>query len=375
MEQQALRQAARAAYQQGQFVPAVQQQLALINAQMPEERNAVDFLMAALYLFHIPDATAAAGLLRHALSFFPEDARLHENLGVCLSRSGQYREALASFADAMRWGDETANVLDGMTYCYGQLGDTVQLRQCGEKVLRMKDQAVPVLAPVSRPAPPAFRPEGVNLICFSLFGDNPRYLDGAIENVEAARWLYPGWRCRFYCDESVPLAVREALQAAGGELVLKPLHRNHIEGLYWRFEVMGEPGVERFLVRDVDSVVSIRERLVVNEWLASDRHFHVMRDWFSHTDLILAGMWGGVGGLLPSLATLQAAFKPERVANRNQDQEFLGQMVWPRIRDSVLVHDRWFSNFAARPFPPGSELGGNRHVGQNAAVLRNAAKG
>lgn len=374
MEQQALRQAARAAYQQGEIVPAVQQQLALINAQTPGERNAVDFLMAALYLFHIPDATAAAGLLRHALGFFPDDARLHENLGVCLSRSGQYREALTSFAEAVRLGEETANVLDGMTYCYGQLDEVVQLRLCGEKVLRMKDLAVPAVAPAAWPVPPAFRPDGVNLICFSLFGDKPRYLDGARENVEAARWLYPGWRCRFYCDESVPLTVREALQAGGGEVVMKPRHRNHIEGLYWRFEVMGEAGVDRYLIRDVDSVVSIRERLVVNEWLASDRHFHVMRDWFSHTDLILAGMWGGVGGLLPSLATLQAAFKPDRVANRNQDQEFLGKMVWPRIRHSVLVHDRWFSNFDARPFPPGSELGGNRHVGQNAAVLRQPAK-
>ena len=42
------------------------------------------------------------------------------------------------------------------------------------------------------------------VIAFSLWGAQPRYLRGALDNVLAAAYLYPGWRVRFYVDGSVP---------------------------------------------------------------------------------------------------------------------------------------------------------------------------
>ena len=32
-----------------------------------------------------------------------------------------------------------------------------------------------------------------NVIAFSLWGSNPRYLRGALTNATVARYLYPGW--------------------------------------------------------------------------------------------------------------------------------------------------------------------------------------
>ena len=55
--------------------------------------------------------------------------------------------------------------------------------------------------------------------------------------------------------------------------------------------------------------------MAVDEWLTSGRYFHVMRDWFIHTDLIIAGMWGGVGGALPSLERSVGEIKPIRMSN------------------------------------------------------------
>ena len=39
---------------------------------------------------------------------------------------------------------------------------------------------------------------GMNLITFSLFGDNPLYCQGAVENANTARVIYPEWTARFY---------------------------------------------------------------------------------------------------------------------------------------------------------------------------------
>ncbi len=134
--------------------------------------------------------------------------------------------------------------------------------------------------------------------------------------------------------------------------------------LCWRFLVANDPGVGRFLVRDADSVLNLRERLAVDEWLASGRWFHIMRDWWSHTDLVLAGMWGGVAGALPPLAPLMADYQPGTMETPNIDQWFLRDSLWRYLRQSVLVHDRCFTPPGVVSWPQVAPPG-NEHVGQD----------
>ena len=87
----------------------------------------------------------------------------------------------------------------------------------------------------------------------------------------------------------VPAEVRARLAQLGADVRLEPSGQPMREKLAWRFKVANDPSVGRFLVRDVDSVIGEREKAAVDAWLASDKWFHVMRDWWTHTDLILAG--------------------------------------------------------------------------------------
>ena len=54
----------------------------------------------------------------------------------------------------------------------------------------------------------------------------------------------------------------------------------------------GDPTVETFVVRDLDSLISQREADAVDEWLRSSKRFHVMRDAPQHKALFLGGLWG-----------------------------------------------------------------------------------
>ena len=47
----------------------------------------------------------------------------------------------------------------------------------------------------------------MKLITFSLWGQNPKYLIGAIRNAELAKKIYPDWTCRFYVAKSVPSQI------------------------------------------------------------------------------------------------------------------------------------------------------------------------
>ena len=62
--------------------------------------------------------------------------------------------------------------------------------------------------------------------------------------------------------------------------------------------MLGDPTVKRFIVRDSDARLLPRERAAVDEWIASEKPFHAMRDYPAHTDPIMAGCWGGNNALI-----------------------------------------------------------------------------
>jgi hypothetical protein len=87
-----------------------------------------------------------------------------------------------------------------------------------------------------------------------------------------------------------------------------------------------------------------------------------MRDHPYHMEVILAGMWGGVTGILPNIREL-ASVAMSYSRNKWHDQEFLRDVVWPLIRDDAKVHDSQFGFRGADDFPPMCQLPGKMHVG------------
>ena len=180
-----------------------------------------------------------------------------------------------------------------------------------------------------------------------------RYLSGARRNLKRIPQVYPGWAVRIYCDRTVPHGLLQEAEQEGAEVVLCPAGQNLREKL-----------CRRFLARDMDAVVSQRERRAVDAWIHSGRWFHVMRDWWTHTDPVLAGMWGGVAGILPDLQPLLAAYQPDRKDTPNIDQEFLRDVLWGSISGHALIHDRCFRSNGSIPWPdPDPPI--PVHVGRN----------
>ncbi|MDB5765809.1 MAG: hypothetical protein JWQ61_623, partial [Collimonas fungivorans] len=261
---------------------------------------------------------------------------------------------------------------DGLAEACGWLEKTDELRSHGKRSLSEADarhgngHAWPL--PPAGPAPFDPSQPGQNVISYSLFGAHPRYCESAVMNVQVAPELFPDWTCRVYLDASVPRHVQRRLQQAGAQLV-------HMDGepamppVLWRFLVMDDPAVRHFLVRDADSLLSEREPPAVQQWLASGRWFHHMRDYFTHTELLLAGMWGGCNGVFPKIAPLiQQYIAAYKGPARFVDQYFLRETLWPTVRQSLLSHDELFDFHDARPFPPHPAIRWQTaqfHVGSN----------
>lgn len=335
-----------------------------------------DALFLALMLFATRALPAAIGVLRDSLGHFPDNPALHENLAVCLLTAGQFDAAVSACRQALTLGSASPNVYDCLCEAQYQLGLVEDALQAGRAALEAKHQRFGGRAPIARiptGPPPPFNPANPaeNVIAYSLWGAEPRYLVPLLESVRILPHLFPAWSIRVYYDTTVDHDYVIDLGRRGVQLrrmILPPGQPAH-RRLLWRFEAIRDPTVKRFLVRDADSLLNVKERVAVDAWLRSDRYFHAMRDWHTHTDLILAGMWGGVGNILPSPTELFRASTAWRVENDHIDQDILSDTVWPTIRRSILIHDSVFTGtLGSIPFPPYGDLPAGSHIGQNAFV-------
>jgi hypothetical protein len=206
-----------------------------------------------------------------------------------------------------------------------------------------------------------------NAIAFCLWGTNPLYTVGAVRNAELMPRFYPGWRMVCWCAEDVPFATLDQLKKL--EVDVRPYDPVTPNGMLQRFLIADEPAVDRFLVRDTDSRFTERERIAVDEWIASCLPFHVIRDHPHHSNPMMAGTWGGTTGHLPSMRKLisshaKAAIKGTRNQIYDLDQRFLARHIWPLIQADCLAHDSCCRAIFpdAQPFP--ARYGDWRFVGE-----------
>ncbi len=130
------------------------------------------------------------------------------------------------------------------------------------------------------------------------------------------------------------------------------------------------PEMDRFVVRDADSVIRPREWFAVQEWIASGLNLHLMRDSISgHNQRVMGGMWGSLSKVYGDAAAL---FRHHTARSYGNDQWFWGGVLFHRHRDAHLAHDSHTCvERLALPFPSPADL--QHFVGQSARYSVEAA--
>jgi hypothetical protein len=207
---------------------------------------------------------------------------------------------------------------------------------------------------------------GSKLISFSLFGDDPTYTVGALQNVELYRELLPDYTCVFFCGPSVPSYIKSDLLREGAE-VREIDGREDWGATMWRFLILNDwESFSHVIFRDCDSRPSSREVAAVRSWEASGKGVHVMNDHPAHGATVLAGMWGCTGSVASHLSAEVPLVSGIRMSNdyhEHIDQGWLEIYVGPYIRADGLRHASFWKTFygPSEPFP--TERVGNEFVG------------
>ena len=186
------------------------------------------------------------------------------------------------------------------------------------------------------------------VISYSLYGQQAKFLVGAIKNAQLAQRFFPGFTVRFYVGNSVPTWCRSTLALFPNvELIPVDEAENSLARL-WRFRAIFDPSVDVVLSRDADARLGIREAMAHQEFLDSQYDFHIIRDHpTGHGYLISAGMFACKTANMGFFKTLldQTTLRDTYM----QDQEFLSNAIYPNIMEKSLVHDPYY-NYPA-PYP------------------------
>lgn len=188
-------------------------------------------------------------------------------------------------------------------------------------------------------------------LSFSLWGDQPIYNVGAIKNAELWKEIYSDWQMIVYYDNSVPTETIDKLKSMDVKLV--DMSNKNIYGMFWRFFANDLPNSEYAIFRDCDSRLSLREKLAVDEWIASKKTLHVMRDHPYHRipcgnfELgLLGGMWG-IKGKKIKINQLVSIYPNKSLIKYGEDQTFL-RVIYNLYKNDKFTHDEFFEK---KPFP------------------------
>lgn len=195
--------------------------------------------------------------------------------------------------------------------------------------------AEPVTKPVTR---------SKRVIAYSMYGSKPMYLRGMVQNARLAKVIYPGWEVWVYHD-STNTTLLDELRSHGAKLI--DMKGSRVPKMQWRFLTMNDRSVERFISRDTDSRLTLREKAAVDEWVKSGKPYHTMRDHPQHGVFLLGGMFGMAK--TPASLNVEKEILKFSTSNAKQvDQNFLNGPFRKFIKTAdVFQHDA----FLCQRFP------------------------
>ncbi len=161
-----------------------------------------------------------------------------------------------------------------------------------------------------------------------------------IKNVELIQTHFPDWFTYIWVGDGISEDIILELSEKRN-VVLLPTNQTGLINMSYRFFSIDDPDVEVMCVRDADSRVNERDKACIEDFIHSNKLFHILRDHPNHHHPIMGGMWGIKKGLLP--VKLQDAFHTWRQTHQAtefwNDMDFLKQVFYPYCLPQTMIHD------------------------------------
>jgi hypothetical protein len=180
----------------------------------------------------------------------------------------------------------------------------------------------------------------MNVISFSLWGTAPSYFYGLLDNCIIIKYKLPEFTCFVYHNNSLPKNIKDILEQLGNVRLIPMNNTNDKRNTMWRFLPAFYKNTNIVLSRDADSRIEPKEIKAIQDWLKSDKNFHIIRNNRGHKRKILAGLWGCRNKILRPLLKdyINYISKPYTINNWIVDEIFLEKIVYPYVMKLNTVY-------------------------------------
>ena len=193
----------------------------------------------------------------------------------------------------------------------------------------------------------------IKVFSFCLYGHNPKYTLGMIENVKIINDKFNDWYIYIYYN-NVPENILEQLQLYNNVVLIKSSYTNH-KTMLDRFKPIDNVDVDIMMIRDADSRIHDRDLWAINEFINSDKKLHIIRDHRYHQRPIMGGLFGIKRGFIDfNIENAIKIFEPNHEDAYQVDQNFLAHFIYPIAikTNNYLLHGHKISdNEIITPFP------------------------
>ena len=224
----------------------------------------------------------------------------------------------------------------------------------------------------------------MKVVSFVLWGDNPLYTLGAIQNCKDVSTMYPGWESWVYVCGKIPSDILHKLKQVATRVV-HVMDLGNCKNTFWRYSPVLDKSVKVFTSRDCDSRITQRECSLVKQWEESKKDLHIIRDHIGHTSPILGGMFSMHQGYLwYSLGTLMKRFIGGEELLDSEIMKYLGnglygydelaleRHIYPLSKGKRLSHvsaGSFYPGDIKIPPPDGDNFIGNKMDGERGSPL------
>ena len=181
----------------------------------------------------------------------------------------------------------------------------------------------------------------MKLFSFCIYGNNKKYTQGLVENLEIINRDFPEFYIWIYCGNNVPAEyIFKYRSFKNTKLILV----NKADGslMVDRFFSIDSENVELCFVRDADSRINDRDKYCIKTFMSSNKLFHIIRDHPYHGMRIMGGMWGSYK-LWFKIEELYLKWKLDKVSltHYQNDQEFLRDIIYPLVKNVALIQTNY----------------------------------
>lgn len=169
-----------------------------------------------------------------------------------------------------------------------------------------------------------------------------KYTYNMVANVLIAQKLFPDWQIYVYYDNTLKKNIIDFLLKSPN-VVAKNMTNHWLtkyDRMMWRNLAMDED-IDIVCIRDCDNWLCYREKMIMEDWIKSDKDIHIIRDHCWHAGEIGGGLWGRKKNVTLNIEKLMKDYFENNKNHRThsgEDQDFLTYNFYHKFKNNTVVY-------------------------------------